>query len=78
MECPFAQGPTTMCTPHWEGMHTTTLVRGVINLSPWAVVFLDLDAVSMGAGASCSKRGQRAFHGGPIKQKPAPIFVLVN
>jgi hypothetical protein len=26
----------------------------------------------------CSKTGQRAFHGCPSKQKPAPIFVLVD
>jgi hypothetical protein len=25
-----------------------------------------------------TKRGQRANHGAPNKQKPAPIFVLVN
>jgi hypothetical protein len=26
----------------------------------------------------CSKMGQQAFHEGPSKQKPAPIFVLVD
>jgi hypothetical protein len=47
-------------------------------LSLQVLMKLQVSGERCSVGGSHSERGQRVFHGGPSKQKPAPIFVLVD